>query len=49
MEKNIREIRKKLKKLSKNLDKNYYEIVNIYKELIIEYYQNTSSGLSKHI
>jgi hypothetical protein len=40
MEKNIREIRKKLKKLSKNLDKNYYEILNIYKDLIVQYYQN---------
>jgi len=40
MEKNIREIRKKLKKLSKNLDKNYYEILNIYKDLIIQYYSN---------
>jgi hypothetical protein len=39
MEKKIKEIRKKLKKLSKNLDKNYYEILNIYKDLIVEYYQ----------
>ncbi len=40
MEKNLREIRKKLKKLSKNLNKNYYEILNIYKDLIVQYYQN---------
>jgi hypothetical protein len=39
MEKNIKAIRKKLKKLSKNLDKNYYEILNIYKEMVLEYYQ----------
>jgi hypothetical protein len=38
LEENIFKIRKKLKKLSKNLDKNYYEILNIYKELIVEYY-----------
>jgi hypothetical protein len=37
-EKNIRQIRNKIKKLSENLDKNYYEILNIYKELVIEYY-----------
>lgn len=47
MEKNnlrkINKIRIKLGKLSKNLDKNYYEILNIYKDLIVEYYkkQNT--------
>jgi hypothetical protein len=40
MEKNIYEIRQKLKVLSKNLDKNYYEILNIYKELIVKYYEN---------
>jgi hypothetical protein len=39
LEENIIKIRKKLKKLSKNLDKNYYEILNIYKELIVEYYE----------
>jgi hypothetical protein len=39
LEENNIKIRKKLKKLSKNLDKNYYEILNIYKELIIEYYE----------
>jgi hypothetical protein len=38
LEENIFKIRKKIKKLSKNLDKNYYEILNIYKELIVEYY-----------
>jgi hypothetical protein len=38
MEKNITEIRKKIQILSKKLDKNYYEILNIYKELIVEYY-----------
>jgi hypothetical protein len=40
LEENIFKIRKKLKKLSKNLDKNYYEILNIYKELIVEYYNH---------
>jgi hypothetical protein len=39
LEENIIKIRKKIKKLSKNLDKNYYEILNIYKELIVEYYE----------
>jgi hypothetical protein len=39
LEENNIKIRKKLKKLSKNLDKNYYEILNIYKELIIQYYE----------
>jgi hypothetical protein len=39
LEENIIKIRKKLKKLSKNLDKNYYEILNIYKDLIVEYYE----------
>jgi hypothetical protein len=43
MEKKIRELRKKIKKLSKNLDKNYYEILNIYKELVIEYYTMTKN------
>lgn len=40
MEKNIYEIRQKLKVLSRDLDKNYYEILNIYKELIVKYYEN---------
>ena len=43
LEENIFKIRKKLKKLSKNLDKNYYEILNIYKELIVEYYKYNSN------
>ncbi len=43
MEKKILEIRKKLKKLSKDMDKNYYEILNIYKELIIDYYKNLNN------
>ena len=40
MEKNIYKIRQKLKVLSRDLDKNYYEILNIYKELIVKYYEN---------
>lgn len=44
MEKNIHEIRQKLKVLSKDLDKNYYEILNIYKELIVKYYENKKSN-----
>ena len=39
LEEDIIKIKKKIKKLSKNLDKNYYEILNIYKELIVEYYE----------
>ena len=39
LEEDIIKIKKKIKKLSKNLDKNYYEILNIYKELIIKYYE----------
>ena len=35
---NISKIKKKIKKLSKNLDQNYFELLDIYKKLIIQYY-----------
>ena len=35
---NLKKINKKIKKLSKNLDENYYELLNLYKKLIINYY-----------
>jgi hypothetical protein len=35
---NIYKIKKKIKKLSKNLDKNYFELLDLYKKLIIHYY-----------
>lgn len=35
---NIFKLKKKIKKLSKNLDKNYFELLDIYKKLIIHYY-----------
>jgi len=35
---NISKIKKKIKKLSKDLDKNYFELLDLYKKLIIQYY-----------
>ena len=35
---NIFKIKKKIIKLSKNLDKNYFELLDLYKKLIIHYY-----------
>jgi len=35
---NLKKIKKKIKLLSKNLDTNYYELLNIYKSLVVEYY-----------
>lgn len=35
---NILNLKKKIKKLSKNPEKNYYELLNIYKDLILHYY-----------
>ena len=35
---NIYKLKKKIKKLSKNLDQNYFELLDIYKKLIIQYY-----------
>lgn len=35
---NFFKIKKKIKKLSKNLDDNYFELLDIYKKLIIHYY-----------
>lgn len=34
----IKAIYKKIKLLSKDSNKNYYELLNIYKDLIINYY-----------
>ena len=36
--KNIFKIKKKIIKLSKDLDKNYFELLDLYKKLIIHYY-----------
>jgi hypothetical protein len=35
---NLNLIKKKIKYLSKNLNKNYFELLNIYKSLIVDYY-----------
>jgi hypothetical protein len=35
----IKEIKKKIKKLSQNPKDNYYELLNIYKNLITLYYE----------
>jgi len=35
---NIYKIKKKIKYLSKDLDNNYYELLNIYKNLVVYYY-----------
>jgi hypothetical protein len=35
---NISEIKKKIKVLSKNTKKNYYEILNLYQQIIVHYY-----------
>ena len=35
---NFFKIKKKIKKLSKNLNDNYFELLDIYKKLIIHYY-----------
>jgi hypothetical protein len=35
---NIKDIEKKIKLLSKDTNNNYYELLNIYKDLIIKYY-----------
>ena len=37
---NIIKLEKKIDKLAKNKKKNYYELLNIYKDLIILYYSN---------
>jgi hypothetical protein len=36
--KKIKELKKKIKLLSEDLDKNYWELLDIYKTLITEYY-----------
>ena len=35
---NIPKLKKKIKKLSNNLDQNYFELLDLYKKLIIQYY-----------
>ena len=35
---NLKKLNKKIKKLSKNLDENYFELLDLYKKLIIQYY-----------
>lgn len=37
---NIFEIKKKIKVLSKDITKNYFELLNVYKQLITFYYYN---------
>ena len=37
---NINNLEKKIDKLAKNKKKNYYELLNIYKDLIILYYSD---------
>lgn len=37
---NIFEIKKKIKLLSKNLNKNYWELSDLYKKLVTYYYYN---------
>jgi len=36
--KNFYKLKKKIKKLSKKLNINYYELLDLYKTLIIQYY-----------
>lgn len=36
---NILNLKKKIEKLLKNPNKNYYELLNIYKDLILRYYK----------
>lgn len=37
---NFDQIKKKIKYLSKDLNNNYYELLDLYKQLIIDYYWN---------
>lgn len=37
---NLDKLEKKINKLSKNKKKNYYELLNIYKDLIVLYYSD---------
>ena len=37
---NLDKLEKKIDKLSKNKKKNYYELLNIYKDLIVLYYSD---------
>jgi hypothetical protein len=37
---NIFEIKKKIKLLSKDINKNYWELLDLYKKLITHYYYN---------
>ena len=37
---NLNKLEKKIDKLSKNKKKNYYELLNIYKDLILSYYSD---------
>jgi hypothetical protein len=37
---NLDKLEKKINKLSKNKKKNYYELLNIYKDLIVSYYSD---------
>ncbi len=37
---NLNKLEKKIDKLSKNKKKNYYELLNIYKDLIVSYYSD---------
>ncbi len=40
---NLREIKKKIKYLSKDLKNNYYELLDLYKKLITWYYYTKST------
>jgi hypothetical protein len=37
---NIFEIKKKIKLLSKDINKNYWELLDLYKKLVTNYYYN---------
>jgi hypothetical protein len=37
---NLKELKKKIKELKKYPKENYYELLNIYKNLLILYYSN---------
>ncbi len=42
---NFKKLKKKIKKLSKNLDENYFELLNLYKQLIVLYYSQEKTNI----
>lgn len=41
---NLKNLEKKYNELSKNLNENYYELLNIYKNLVVIYYKERSKN-----